>query len=109
VKFTSPTKRNRRRWTRRWFNASVRIFADVGTVDALGIQISEGGIYLFAVANLPVGAEVRLEYTTPPSKQPLQIAAVVRHRALYLYGLEFLQERPSHEAITSVPVQGSPS
>lgn len=90
---------------RRWFNASVRILTELGTVDALGIQISEGGIYLFAVANLPVGAEVRLEYTTPPFKQPVEIAAVVRHRALYLYGLEFLREQTSEEAMTSVPAQ----
>lgn len=90
---------------RRWFNASVRILTELGTVDALGIQISEGGIYLFAVANLPVGAEVRLEYTTPPFKKPVEIAAVVRHRALYLYGLEFLREQTSEEAMTSVPAQ----
>ena len=56
---------NRRRWQRFPFDASVRVVVDqsaeITVVDARGVRFSEGGICLFAAANLPVGSQVKVE------------------------------------------------
>ena len=59
-------------------------------MEALGINISEHGMCLFAVANLPVNSRVEIELPLPRSKERLRLSGTVRHRALYLYGIEFL-------------------
>ena len=61
-------------------------------MDALGINLSEGGMGLFAVTNIPVGSRIHLEYLPPRSKEPVRVEGQVRHRALYLYGIEFLSQ-----------------
>ena len=82
----SPTRRSRRQW----INTSVQVFAGSGQLNALGINLSEGGMGLFAVANLPVGSHVQIEFFPPKKKTPVRMPAMIRHRALYLYGVEFL-------------------
>src|SRR5215469_11406006 len=79
-----------RRSKRQWFNTSVRVFTDRGRMDALGINLSEGGMGLFAVAHLAVGSRVEIEFCPPQSSETVRVEATVRHRALYLYGIEFL-------------------
>lgn len=79
-----------RRSKRQWFNTGVRVFTDRGQMDALGINLSEGGMGLFAVAHLPVGSRVEVEFRPPESSEPVRVEATIRHRALYLYGIEFL-------------------
>ena len=54
-------KVERRRWKRYPFVAPVRVVTDSAVVDARCIRMSEGGIYLFAAADLPTGAEVKVE------------------------------------------------
>ena len=82
----SPNRRSRRQW----INTSVQVFAGSAQLNALGINLSDGGMGLFAVANLPVGSEIQIEFILPKTKTPVRTAAMVRHRALYLYGIEFL-------------------
>jgi hypothetical protein len=82
-------KPERRRWKRHWLNAPVRVFTDSGVIDGRSIRFSEGGIYLFALANLAPGEEIRIEYPTSESDEPLSRSGVVRNRAIYLYGIEF--------------------
>ena len=55
--------------------------------------MSEGGIYLFALANLAPGEEIRIEYPASESDEPLSRSGVVRNRAIYLYGIEFSEEQ----------------
>jgi len=57
---------------------------------ALGINISAGGMGMFAVANLPVGSEVEIEFEAPHLRKRHRIRGIIRHRALYLYGIEFV-------------------
>jgi hypothetical protein len=58
-------------------------------MDGLGINVSDVGMCVFAIANLTVGSEIHVEFLPPHGTYPIRMAAVVRHRALYLYGIEF--------------------
>jgi hypothetical protein len=47
---------------------------------------------LFAIANIPVGSQIEVEFLPPSSNTVVRSSAIIRHRALYLYGIEFLGE-----------------
>ena len=81
---------DRRRRRRQLLNTSVRVFTDSGCVDALGINISDVGMSLFTITNLPVDSQIQVQFLPPESTEPVRVWATVRHRALYLYGIEFL-------------------
>ena len=80
-----------RRSPRQWWNSSVQVFARAAHLKAVGVNISSGGMCLFAVANLPVGSQIEVEFQPPGHAHTVRHLAVVRHRALYLYGVEILQ------------------
>ncbi len=61
-----------------------------GVILARGTRMSEGGICLFALANLAIGAHIDVELIDPPSGAPVCVSGVVRNRSVYLYGVEFL-------------------
>lgn len=86
------TKQERRRWRRHWLREPVRILSDTGVIDGFGLRVSEGGMYLFAVADLDLGARLQVEFKKPHSGESSLRPAVVRNRVVYLYGLEFLPE-----------------
>lgn len=88
---------NRRRWQRFPFDASVRVVVDhspeITVVDGRGVRFSEGGICLFAAANLPVGSQVKVEFRAPHTDEPVRVRGKVRNRSVYLYGVEFLSDK----------------
>ncbi len=94
-------KPERRRGKRQVLNTSVQVFTDSLQLDALGINVSDVGMCLFAIAHLPLGSQVQVEFLPPRSTSPVRLPGIVRHRALYLYGVEFLPdaEQPSTERI----------
>ena len=47
---------------------------------------------IFAGLELRLGDQVAVEFTPPYGEAPLRLWAVVRNRAGYYYGLEFLAE-----------------
>jgi hypothetical protein len=51
---------------------------------------------LFTMANLQVGSQIQVEFLPPQSKEPVRVFGVVRHRALYLYGVDFLVDSDQH-------------
>ena len=71
-------------------NTSVQVFTESVQVDALGINLSDVGMCLFTIANLPLGSEIQVEFLPPRSTELVRVSAIIRHRALYLYGIEFL-------------------
>jgi hypothetical protein len=89
-----PQSAESRRWKRRPIDVPTRIVADdLPGVDAIvgrGTKMSEGGICLFAVADLAIGAHVDVEFTDSPVGSPLRVRGIVRNRVVYLYGIEFL-------------------
>jgi hypothetical protein len=85
LKYLTPDRRRRKR---QLLNTSVRVLTDNGWIDALGINISDVGMGLFAVANLSIDSQLTIEL--PGREQRMRLSGVVRHRALYLYGIEFV-------------------
>ena len=83
------SRQDRRRRKRQLLNTSVRVFASFGRMEALGVNISDVGMCLFTIANLPLGSQIEVEFRPPRCPAPLRLRAIVRHRALYLYGIEF--------------------
>jgi PilZ domain-containing protein len=83
--------RERRRWKRDWLNTAIRVLTPAAEIHAYGITVSSGGMYLFALANLPVGSQVKVEFKRPQSKELVRLSGTVRNRTVYLYGLEFTQ------------------
>jgi hypothetical protein len=81
---------DRRRRRRQLFNTSVRVFTDSGAIEALGINISDVGMSLFSIANLEADSRIEIELLMPQSTEPTRIEGIIRHRALYLYGVEFV-------------------
>lgn len=93
---------NRRRWQRYPFDASVRVVVDHSpvdhsahktVVDGRGVHFSEGGLCLFAAANLPVGGHIKVEFRNPHTDEPVRVRGKVRNRSVYLYGVEFLSDK----------------
>lgn len=89
--FKRDFKQERRRGRRQLLNTSVQVFTGSIHVEGVGINLSEVGMCLFTVTNFPVGTRLEVEFLTNKGEEPVRASAVVRHRALYLYGLEFLQ------------------
>ena len=85
---------NRRRWERQPFDAPLRVVVDHSAektiVHARGVRLSEGGICLFAAANLPVGSHIKVEFTNPRTDESIRVRGKIRNRTVYLYGVEFL-------------------
>jgi len=84
------SKPDRRRGKRKLLNTSVQVFTGSAHVDALGINLSDVGMCLFAIANLPLGSQIQIEFLPPRCTKRVRVCGTVRHRALYLYGVEFL-------------------
>ena len=82
-------KPDRRRRKRQLLNTSVRVFTTSGCIEALGVNISDVGMCLFTIANLPLGSQIQVEFLSPRVPGLMRVCATVRHRALYLYGIEF--------------------
>jgi len=90
LKFNS--KPDRRRRQRQLLNTSVQIFTGSARIDALGINLSDVGMGLFTLANLPLGSQIQVEFLPPGGKERVRISGTVRYRALYLYGIEFMKD-----------------
>jgi hypothetical protein len=68
----------------------VQVFTGSSHVNALGVNLSDVGMCLFAMANLPLESQVEVEFVPPRCEEAVRVFGTVRHRALYLYGIEFL-------------------
>jgi hypothetical protein len=86
------SKHDRRRRQRQFLNTSVQVFTGSAHLDAIGINLSDVGMCLFAMANLPVGSQIQIEFLPPRCTERVRVWGTVRHRAVYLYGIEFLAD-----------------
>ena len=85
-------KPDRRRQKRQLLNTSVQVFNGTARLDAIGINLSEVGMCLFTLADLPMGSQIQVEILPPRQQERVLVRGTVRHRALYLYGIEFLRD-----------------
>lgn len=88
-----PARANRR-WERRLLDVPIRVIAgNLSSTDVIlgrGTKLSAGGICLFALANLAIGAQIDVELIEPICGKPIRVRGVIRNRLVYLYGVEFL-------------------
>ena len=83
-----------RRWARLHLRVPVRVLVQrpdcLQIVNGQGTELNEGGVALYAALELEIGDRVEIEFPDPNSGKPLRKSAVVRNRAGYSYGLQFL-------------------
>ncbi len=104
---------NTRRWQRHPVELAVRVVPRGGdsklAIQGRGIEISEGGMTLYAGLPLKPGDFMDLEFQTPGRTR---VAAIVRSRTGYCFGLEFLtplgteNPKPSPKAPAASPSNG---
>jgi hypothetical protein len=89
---------DKRRWERRPVDMPIRVVADdmtgSGVIAGRGTKMSAGGICLFALANLAIGAQIDVELVDSHCVTPVRISGIVRNRVAYLYGVEFVIDQP---------------
>jgi len=100
--------RNRRRQPRQLLNTAVEVFSGSSQVNALGINLSAAGMCLFTLADLPVGGQIEVEFVPPWAKDRVRVEGTIRHRALYLYGVEFRAE-PEDVSLRSADADAVPN
>jgi hypothetical protein len=100
--FRCSSKPDRRRQKRQLLNTSVQVFSESIQVDALGINVSDVSMCLFTLANLTLGSQIEVEFLPPRSAELVRVSGIVRHRALYLYGIEFLVDSDQHSSSCAV-------
>jgi hypothetical protein len=90
----SPEPLSNRRWQRYKVNVPIRVIVSramkASIFDGRGTSLSEGGMALFAGAELNPGDQVAVEFTPPFSTPPIRVDARICNRAGYHYGVEFL-------------------
>lgn len=94
---SSPVKN--RRWMRQISDLPVLVIhrkqKNEIVVAGRGTEISEGGMALYAGVSLEPGDLMEVEFQMPQRKR---VAAVVRNRSGYYFGLEFLTPLEAEEA-----------
>jgi PilZ domain len=95
---TSAALVAKRKWTRFAVDMSVEVRVTtqgptrVAACEGHGTDISVGGLAVTADIDLPVGAQVGVEFTLPYSDQSLIFRCFVRNRHGNCYGVEFITE-----------------
>lgn len=93
------------RTLRRWARLKIRVPVTVVVrkpektlfVQARGEDLNEGGIAVFAGAELRLGDTVEISFTPPYQGSPMTARAIVRNRRGYTYGMEFVSETPDDQ------------
>jgi hypothetical protein len=62
-----------------------------------GTELNEGGLAVFASAELITGEEIEISFTPPYNDTPIEVRCAVRNRQGYTYGVEFLTDTPEDE------------
>lgn len=93
---TVELEARRRRWRRHHLDVPIRVIVHSAEKTSVfvgrGNELSEGGLALTAGVELKNGDEAEIEFTPPYSGGPIRIRGVVRNRAGYRYGMEFVAE-----------------
>ena len=93
---TAEVETRRRRWQRRHLDVPIRVIvhslSKTSVFVGRGNELSEGGMAVTAGVELKTGDEAEIEFTPPYSGGPIRIRGIVRNRAGYRYGMEFVAE-----------------
>ena len=92
----APSFRELRRWPRLKIRVPVTVILRKSNktvyVDGRGTDLNQGGIAVFAGAELAIGEEVEISFTPPYRGEPPVARTFVRNRRGYVYGMEFIQD-----------------
>lgn len=92
----AQTERHTRRWPRLHLDVPIRVIvhtpSKTSVIVGRGNELNDGGMALTAGVELNVGDETEIEFTPPYSGLPIRIRGIVRNRAGYRYGMEFLAD-----------------
>ena len=98
---TVEMETRRRRWRRHHLDVPIRVIVHSAEKTSLfvgrGNELSEGGLAITAGVELKTGDAAEIEFTPPYSGEPIRIRGVVRNRAGYRYGMEFVAEGEREE------------
>jgi hypothetical protein len=89
------TLQPKRRWARYKLPVPVGLTVHVrdhDPVEGLGTVISEGGVCMFAAAELALESEVEMVFSHSYFAVPPRVRGSVRNRSTYLYGIGFVME-----------------
>jgi PilZ domain-containing protein len=90
-----------RRWRRYEVNVPIRVIIQramkATIIDGRGSALSEGGMAIFAGAELKAGEQVGVEFTPPYAALPIRVKARVCGRSGYHYGVEFISSDTEQE------------
>src|SRR5246127_5236026 len=93
---TVEVETRRRRWRRHHLDVPIRVIVHRAEKTSVfvgrGNELSEGGLALTAGVELKIGDAAEIEFTPPYSGGPIRIRGVVRNRAGYRYGMEFMAD-----------------
>ena len=98
---SSQNHTHSRRWPRYKVNVPIRVMIQSAMkatiIDGRGTSLSEGGMAMFAGAELKPGDQVAVEFTPPYSAPPIRVEAKVCNREGYNYGVEFLTDNSTQK------------
>ena len=98
---SSQNHTHSRRWPRYKVNVPIRVIIQSAMkaiiIDGRGTSLSEGGMAMFAGAELKPGDQVAVEFTPPYSAPPIRVEAKVCNREGYNYGVEFLTDNSTQK------------
>jgi hypothetical protein len=101
VAVSTPSQTAQRRWPRYQISVPVIVAIKRGDKTVLangrGTELNEGGLAVFASAELTIGEEIEISFTPPYNNTPIEVRCQVRNRHGYTYGVEFLTETPKDE------------
>ena len=84
----------RRRWRRYHFTVPVRVTIEkllhVSVINSRSSKMNDGGLAVYADAELTIGDEAEIEFAPPHFDRALTLKGVVRNHTGDHYGVEFL-------------------
>jgi c-di-GMP-binding flagellar brake protein YcgR len=86
---TAPNNHSARRYERVTVDISVRIVKDAIVTSGRAHDLSSTGMSIYAPAEFEIEEIIRTEFTLPNSRMKLELAAAVKNRIGFRYGLEF--------------------
>jgi hypothetical protein len=96
VVLPQPGHAKQRRWPRHKFEVPVQLVTEGpmkgATVQGRGSQLNCGGMAVSGELDLPIGAQVAIDFTLPSLEEPIRVRCFVRNRQRYTYGVEFITE-----------------
>jgi PilZ domain len=96
VVLPQPGQAAQRRWPRHKVEVPVELVTQgplkVAIVQGHGSALNCGGMAVSGGVDLPIGAQLAVEFTPPGASQPITVRCFVRNRQRSTYGVEFITE-----------------